>query len=959
MSNNPASPPINNNNNNIGESGGSSLSLDLTTSLDKSSSPNKAASNNNKPAGGKQTSDDNRRNTVKSGTRLRVAQAVSIRIKMRAEQLAQQRRDDSSSDDYSNHPAFKITHAIGSAIFVRDPNADKDFSPLAAINVANKMIENLKQDQDAPAVDDFDALIEYICKKFPLYMRNATKIRVSVPAQHIPVDDLQYGCTVHTENISDSTNHIRTSAVFPIDGFNKMVADGHVHLEYIKAICGFQFVFRDKNNNRHTAFIPHTNMMLTGIFGWTNNQISACINFAANALKISQRDAEAVFRIYLSGCETTPKMQPAILCLLSAEVKKQGLTIYTFANLLQALTAYFKRSSLDILTQVKHAVPAYKFHAESEEEYLNPQPGNFVILKDDDECEEFTLDEDNGFVPAQAHDASPAVNEDPKSNVDVVAGDAADNEKQPADSSSNAGGDAAKNNNSNVATVAAPAAAPSASEDNKNTDAAATAAVSYKAAMWKPIPQLLIPQSKVNTIKETGAFNFAAMPLVEQNTPFEQMKQIVDGVVEQEKKVIADKKVAEDDDNKEKEGEEKENKKKEKEKEILPAIAMEIHDHYSSPTAMFFNESSTFRCLARASTQAVVFHKYDDSQSKTRTFVIFVGVRFGETQGHAKGSTVVTKVIQPIARNRYANAVGDVKKIFKNFEFKKAQQVPEGIVAVTIQGQPAALNAIGKKYKLDINYGREQLGKNVMTKKTFVSTEIYKALLDECDGKYMVQDRFAMQHDDGSTEHHRATIRFKTDVNLAKMFETGLKLWKNHKITSTMRCGVFRILDTEKKLDYKKVTALRSEFADVIAKLDCDYPPVKTWDPVSAIMQNDIALQKMAISEENLKKQREDSASKLKKKLESDADKLDVCARKVHSTHILFEPDWKEIATKYNATVEFIKKFDFEHAILRWKDAETAAAFEKGFDFYINDKEDVAAIAGDIPKLKKRNEQTL
>jgi len=56
----------------------------------------------------------------------------------------------------------------------------------------------------------------------------------------------------------------------------------------------------------------------------------------------------------------------------------------------------------------------------------------------------------------------------------------------------------------------------------------------------------------------------------------------------------------------------------------------------------------------------------------------------------------------------------------------------------------------------------------------------------------------------------------------------------------------------------------------------------------------------MAISEDNLKKQREDSASKLKKKLESDADKLDVCARKVHSTHILFEPDWKEIATKYN-----------------------------------------------------------
>ena len=958
MSNNPASPPINNNNNNIGESGGSSQSLDLTTSLDKPSSPNKSDNNNKLPVG-KQTSDDNRRNTVKSGTKLRVAQTVSIRIKMRAEQLAQQRRDDSSSDDYSNHPAFKITHAIGSAIFVRDLNAEKDFSPLVAINVANKMIENLKQDQDAPAVDNFDALIEYICKKFPLCMRNATKIRVSAPAQHIPVDDLQYGCTAHTENISDSANYIRTSAVFPIDGFNKMVADGHIHLEYIKAICGFQFVFRDKNNNRHTALIPHTNLMLTGIFGWTNNQISACINFTATTLNISQRDAEAVFRIYLSGCEATLKAQ-APISVLAARVKTQGLTIYTFVDLFQILTSFYKsldkyceQAPLDILTQVKHAVPAYKFQAESEEEYLNPQPGNFVLLKDDDECEEFTLDEDNGFVPAQAHDAGPAVTTDPKSNVDIAAGDAADNEKQP-DVDEAGGG--ATNNNSNVVATAT-ASVPNASENNNNADAAAPP-VSYKAATWKPIQQLLIPQPKITMIKETGAFNFAAMPLVEQNTPFEQMKQIVDGLVEQEKKEIADKKVDEDDDNKEKEGEEKEKEKK-KEKEILPAIAMEIHDHYSSPSAMFFNESSTFRCLARASTQAVVFHKYDDAQSKTRSFVIFVGIRFGETQGHAKGSIVVTKVIQPIARNRYANAAGDIKKIFKNFEFKKMQQVPEGIVAVTIQGQPAALNAIGKKYKLDINYGRDQLRKNVMTKKTFVSTEIYKALLDECDGKYMVQDRFAMQHDDGSTQYHRATIRFKTDVNLAKMFETGLKLWKNHKITSTMRCGVFRILDTEKKLDYKKVTALRSEFADVFAKLDCDYPPVKTWDPVSAIKQNDIALQKMAMSEENLKKQREDSASKLKKKLESDADKLDVCARKVHSTHILFEPDWKEIATKYNAVVEFTKKFDFEHAILRWKDAETAAAFEKGFDFYINDKEDVAAIAGDIPKLKKRNEQAL
>jgi hypothetical protein len=576
--------------------------------------------------------------------------------------------------------------------------------------------------------------------------------------------------------------------------------------------------------------------------------------------------------------------------------------------------------------------------------------------------------------------------------VQVIDENAADNNNNNNNSPTDATNSNENNNNSAPAAAANP---PAANEDD--------ASGAPKPKEFKGLQQHNVPPEISKILKTHGAANYVCIPLVNEKTEFSEMSHVTVEMIKAEQaerlqkkqeKVDEDAGVAaaadaevknaaagnnggnavpsaapannndatESDDKAavaavaaaadEIKKDEKKKKEDKKEPEIKVALGMEIFEQYSSPAALFYHENSAVRALVRGATKVVHYYNWDFKYKKIRYFLVFIGVRFAEVTGKLKGTATTGKTIQPTLRNKIVIASKDLAKIFVDKGFKKNDKFVPGFSSIYIQGAPTALNKVMEKHNLNFKLEGNKLHNKLHGIRVLVEPATYKALLDGLDGTYNVQERMQMLNDDGKAENNRATMNFKHNFGLDKMWQLAAKLWADFKITCTIRFGAFRLFFTQHDLDSKKIAALR--LLEGVAAVHADVVPFKAWDPAAAKKANDNAAKLHQLNEEKLKKQREDAAEKNKAILEKKENKLDVTARRAYAATIMCPKSWEKLAATVNAKVEIGNMHNCEHVVLRWETKELAAQYGEGHELFFPKMTDAAAYVGDIPFLKTK-----
>lgn len=882
----------------------------------------------------------------KQATGKRVDKANDDRNKRRADAISSKRHEDESSNDEKDHPLYKIAYAISNTLLLPKVDDKKNEAALRTANAALKL-GKAKYNNNNKFLNNIQDVLQSLA---PIIEEaNISNARFAIPVLNCFMEDLDFEKLLPSQQ-QKNENDYSTTVLFEVESFLEAIKLGYIQLGVAADLGCLYCGVISKNGELRYTHILHSRETIELFFNWTDAQVDVATNLLQKiATGLPSTQASQLLREILSFSQFTysDMIEVDDRTGIFQAICEQGHSIDVFAEFATPLLSFYKHKGVAMLQQCEikydYEKGYFKFIATNDDEYLNPKGCPFEFADFNDKPTNSEPKEENGATATAA--ATTTAEED---------------------------------------TVL-----PTATRKRKEED--------HKIAAHHVKPDT------AKELKRLGVLNFALIPVViDHRTPFDKIAETGKELIEEELKerlakketkvdcdasaesaelanktddAVAPSATAEtgtegthnadesagESENANKEtaptapaaaGAAKKDKKEKKEKDPIIAVGFEVFEQYSSPTAAFYHEASGFRAMARASIRVMSEAFFDFKLKKTRHIFIFVGLRFAEVEGKLKGTDTVAKTIQPVARHKIVT-FKDVYAIFGKHTFEKAKAFQDDHVAYVIQAPPKILNEICANNGLNYNISEEsnKINNKIMSKRFITSKEKYNKILNELNGKYTIQDRMDMTQDDGKKELHRATLKVKNDVSLDKMFQLATNLWKKYKITSTIRFGALRIFFTKHDLDANKLAELR--MIEGVASVQSDATPFKAWDPQSAKKANAAAANLMAMSEENLKKQREDAAQKLKVKMNKSEEKLDVCARKVYCSQILFPKAWEELAKKYKAKVE-MENGNCETVIFRWETTDVAANHGDGTPLYFDPKEGIAAFVGEIPKLKSK-----
>lgn len=925
----------------------------------------------------------NAKQIVSAGVKNRVNEADNHRIHAREKELTEQRKQNSING--TDTPWFQFTHDISTQLLSGEDSKVGG----AARKVASNMHEIIKKKKLVSKLSDGNKenILSVVCENLPEAIDTAGIHDVSlvIPVnftqeQHDrlqelnknaqPEDRMKFSYILYSE----STEYSHIGINLSLKGFKNNRQ--RISFKYNTDIGTIDVNVKVNKQISSSTTIVFNKTMLKVIHGWTAEEIQFAIDKTGEILGMNEEDASAVFAVITSFCQASLSINNEVaIGIIKGVLKETGkaISIVSYFALFDVFVYLYKTGGCilfkNLTQQVIDILNDYQWkytYDENEDTVGKPTDDNLdCCRKDRNSCyfdqivisaggktssssdTTVTTDGNNSPVTALSADDASGVNNSSAAALSTAGGSGINNSS--AASLFTAGGDSRDNSPGATLSAGGPGDNdPATTGAGENEDAAKRAPSYADAARRKKKKEAMptghtFPQHVTKILKNLGAFNYATASCTQVSTTFVTMAkemEVINNMSQQQ-----DQKV--DTDNGE---------KKDEAKEPLGVIVLELWEPCSSAVALFMNESTTLRALARASVHVVAYSDLDMKLRKVRNYAAFVGPRFGEVKGRLRGGTEETTTIQPLARQQLVTAAA-IRKVFSKSIFSKPADYSENGIPIVLAGSPKKINKICKKHGINYAIGNDKIDNQQMSKRMIVTEELYQKLLNDMDG-YVVQDRRCMTFDEKNNELHRATMKFKREFSLSNIFDLAAGLYKKHGITSSIKNGTLRLFFSKKDLDYKKILALRA--MDGVASVFADFPPARTFENSLAAIQaaNKIADKKMELSQENLKKQQEDGVAKTKKKLTDNESKLDTTARVVFALDSLItEERWKKLAEKYGATAEIDNKNLLEKVTFRWKDNETAANHGEKFLFFIDETEECpTAMAGHIPNKKRNND---